>query len=160
MGSSGAGQNANKTKHRKDLTFLPFTRSSFCTPCCTLRCFIFNRNLGVMAGLATSASISSFITWSTCSGHRSLNGLRSLTTYTAARRTNLPNRRVLDRAAAVTGPFQISRVCFISRASFGPTDTAPHLLETSDTSMLQHHSQCLRTRIKCLASRRMRLQPK
>lgn len=111
VGSSGRRWNPNKTKHRKDFRFhrlQSFARSPHYTPCCTLRCFVSNRNPGVMAGLATSASISSFITWSTCSGHRSLNGLRSLATYTAAHRNNL--RRVLDRATTVTGPAQISRV--------------------------------------------------
>ena len=86
-------------------------------PACIF-CSVFNRNPGVMAGLATSAGISSFITWSTCSGHRSLTCLRSLTTYTGARRGHLATHRPLDKAVTVNGPSQISRVCFsISRVS-------------------------------------------
>lgn len=63
-----------------------------------------------MAGLATSASISSFVTWSTCSGHRSLNGIRTLVTYTGARKSNLPNCRLLDRTATINGPSAVPRV--------------------------------------------------
>lgn len=62
-----------------------------------------------MAGLATSASISSFISWSTCSGHRSLAGLRSLATHAGTRRSNIANRRLLDRTATVTGASQIHK---------------------------------------------------
>lgn len=113
-GLVGGKVDTNKTKHRKELSFSTVytLQSLLCTPGRTVRCFTLNRNPGVMAGLATSAGISSFITWSTCSGHRSLNGLRSFATYAAARRSNIPNRRVLDRASHSTGPSQISRVCF------------------------------------------------
>ena len=91
--------------------------SLFFTLACIF-CSVFNRNPGVMAGLATSAGISSFITWSTCSGHRSLTCLRSLTTYTGARRGHLATHRPLDKAVTVNGPSQISRVRFsISRVS-------------------------------------------
>lgn len=65
-----------------------------------------------MAGLATSASISSFITWGTCSGHRSLNGIRTLATYAGTRKSNTPNRSLLNRTATVSGPSPISRVRF------------------------------------------------
>ena len=65
-----------------------------------------------MAGLATSAGISSFITWSACSGHRSLNGIRTLATYTGAHKGNIPNRRLLGRTATIIGSSSIPRVRF------------------------------------------------
>ena len=156
QGGTQTGPNTGRTCHFHRL------HSLFCTPGRTLPCFIFNRSPGVMAGLPTSASISSFITWSTCSGHRSLHGLRSFATFAAARRSNLPNRGVLDRTSITTGPSQNFRVrSLISRVSpSGPADAALRLLETSGTSVLQHLCQHPGTRIKCSGSRRTQLQPK
>jgi len=111
--------NTGRTCHPVTLT-LPLSALYSCLCLLFLR---FNRNPGGMAGLATSASISSFITWSACSSHRSLNGIRTLTTYAGARKTLPPNRRLLDRTVTATGPSQIHRVC-IPISCVSPSETA------------------------------------
>jgi hypothetical protein len=149
-GTEGGGRTQtrpNTGRTCRSLTLALF-RSLLCTLACTFStCFVFNRNPGGMAGLATSASISSFITWSACSGHRSLNGIRTLTTYTGARKSNLPNRRLLGRT--ITGSSQIPKVRFVDfTCSVFPAYPQIPPLATSETFMLQHPHRRPGTRIK------------
>ena len=65
-----------------------------------------------LCGPAISAGISSFITWSGCSGHRSLNDIRTLAAYTGTHKDNIPNRRLLGRTATIIGSSSIPRVRF------------------------------------------------
>ena len=150
---SGMRRVANKAKYRKDLscvTSLTLFRYLLCTPPVSSPAS-FNPSPGVMTGLAAATSISSFITWSTCSGHRSLNGLRTLATYRGADKSYLPNRRLLYRTATVTGPSQTHRVCFLSSCISLPCPTNSTLYSggTSDSSMLRRPYQRPRTHTKC-----------
>lgn len=117
--SSGTSRTQTGPNTGRTLPDVTLFRSLFCTPACIFpSCFVLNCTQSGMAGLGTSAGISSFITWSTCSGHRSLNSLRTFATYTGARKNNPPNRRLLGRTATVTSPSTIPRVRFlISRVS-------------------------------------------
>ena len=132
-GAAGGGQwrerkGVGRVEYKQDQTpervvvlalTLALSRSLLCTLACVFSsCFVFNCNPGGMAGLATSASISSFITWSACSGHRSLHGIRTLTIYTGARKSNLPSRRLLARTATITGAPPIPRVRLLNFTCF------------------------------------------